>query len=122
VPILVRQSDLLADDAAYLDALAAALDPTDARAVRDAPLPLARRAVRRWLRAGSDDERHPPAAAEVARVLAVARGEALACELAGGRRVTRRDGRLRIVGAEPAGEAVDGAPGPCSGGPAADVD
>jgi tRNA(Ile)-lysidine synthase len=122
VPILARQSDLLADDAAYLDALAAALDPTDARAVRDAPLPLARRAVRRWLRAGSDDERHPPAAAEVARVLAVARGEALACELAGGRRVTRRDGRLRIVGAEPAGEAVDGAPGPCSGGPAADVD
>jgi tRNA(Ile)-lysidine synthase len=97
VPVLVRQSDLLADDAAYLEALADALDPTDARALRAAPLPLARRAVRRWLRAGSDDEHHPPSAAEVGRVLAVARGEALACELAGGRRVIRRAGRLHVV-------------------------
>jgi tRNA(Ile)-lysidine synthase len=97
VPILVRQSRLLADDAAYLDTLAAGLDPTDVRAVREAPLPLARRALRRWLRAGSDDERHPPSAGEIERVLAVVRGDVVACELAGGRRVARRDGRLRLV-------------------------
>jgi tRNA(Ile)-lysidine synthase len=115
VPILVRQSDLLADDAAYLDALAAAVDPTDARAVRAAPLPLARRALRRWLRAGSDAERHPPSAAEVARVLAVARGDTLACELAGGRRVARREGRLRIVGADAAAGATAGGPAPSDG-------
>jgi tRNA(Ile)-lysidine synthase len=96
VPILVRQSELLADDAAYLDALAAAIDPTDARAIRDAPLPIARRVLRRWLRAGSDIEQHPPSAAEVARVLAVARGDVVACELGGGRRVARSGGRLRI--------------------------
>lgn len=94
VPVLVRQADLLADDAAYLDDLAALLDPTDARALAAAPVPVARRAVRSWLRAG--DERHPPSSAEVARVLAVARGEATACELAGGRRVARSRGRLRV--------------------------
>jgi tRNA(Ile)-lysidine synthase len=97
VPVLARQSDLLADDAAYLDALADAIDPMDARALRAAPLPLARRAVRRWLRVDSDGEHHPPSAAEVARVLAVAGGDAVACELAGGRRVARHAGRLRLV-------------------------
>ena len=103
VPIMVRQSHLLADDAAYLEALAAAIDPSDARVIREAPLPLARRAVRRWLRAASDDECHPPSAAEVARVLAVARGDALACELAGGRRVIRRQGRLLLAAPEGSG-------------------
>jgi tRNA(Ile)-lysidine synthase len=96
VVVLNRQSDLLAEDAAYLDALAADIDPTDVRAVRDAPAPLARRALRRWLRAGSDAEHHPPSAADLARVLRVARGEVVACQIAGGRRVARRAGRLRI--------------------------
>jgi tRNA(Ile)-lysidine synthase len=96
VVVLARQSDLLAEDAAYLDRLAADLDPTDASALAAAPAPLARRAVRRWLRAGGDDEMHPPSSAEVARVLRVARGEVVACQLAGGRRVARRAGRLRV--------------------------
>jgi tRNA(Ile)-lysidine synthase len=99
VPVLARQSWLLADDAALLDQLAAGLDPTDARGLAAAPLPLARRALRRWLRAGNGAEQHPPSAAEVARVLAVARGEVVACELSGGRRVARRAGRLRLEGA-----------------------
>jgi hypothetical protein len=66
-----------------------------------APLPLARRAIRRWLRStdtGGDAECHPPSAAEVARVLAVAGGAVRACELAGGRRVERHAGRLRVAG------------------------
>jgi tRNA(Ile)-lysidine synthase len=101
VPVLARQADLLADDARLLESLSAALDPTDARRITRAPLPLARRAIRRWLRsadAGADPECHPPSAAEVARVLAVAGGAVRACELAGGRRVERHAGRLRVAG------------------------
>ena len=97
VPVVGRQAELLGDDAALLDALSESIDPTDARALRAAPLPLARRAIRSWLRAGSDDEHHPPDAATVERVLSVAREEALATDIGGGRRVTRSRGRLTIV-------------------------
>ncbi|MEO7429517.1 MAG: TilS substrate-binding domain-containing protein, partial [Acidimicrobiales bacterium] len=76
--------------------LSASLDPTDARALAGAPAPLARRAVRRWLRAGP--EQHPPDAATVERVLRVARGEVRACDVGGGRSVRRGSGRLRIEG------------------------
>ena len=96
VPVLARQASLLADDARLLDALAEAIDPADARALAAAPVALARRAVRAWVRAGADDERHPPSAAEVERVLAVARGEATGTELAGGRRVRRSRGILTL--------------------------
>ncbi|MGE3620187.1 MAG: tRNA lysidine(34) synthetase TilS [Acidimicrobiia bacterium] len=95
VPLLARQAELARADRSLLDELAAGLDPTDARALAAAPLPLARRAVRRWLRTGP--ERHPPSSAEVERVLAVARGEAVACELGGGRRVVRSAQRLRVA-------------------------
>lgn len=98
VPILARQADLARDDVGLLDEQAAALDPGDARALAAAPEALARRAVRRWLRAGGPGgvEQHPPDAATVDRVLAVARGEAVACELPGGWRVARSRGRLRL--------------------------
>jgi tRNA(Ile)-lysidine synthase len=110
VPVLARQAALLADEAALLDELAAGLDATDARSLQDLPAPLARRAVRRWLRAadGASPERHPPSAAEVARVLAVAAGAAQACEIAGGRRVARTAGRLRVE--NPFGRATGNAP------------
>jgi tRNA(Ile)-lysidine synthase len=105
VPVLARQADLVRDDVAFLDDLvdATAVDPGDARALAAAPLPLARRVVRRWLRhAGpGGDEHHPPDAATVERVLAVARGEAVACELPGGWRVARTRGRLRLDRVEP---------------------
>jgi tRNA(Ile)-lysidine synthase len=96
VPVMARQAALLADEAALLDSLAEALDATDARALAAAPVPLARRAVRRWLRQSSDNERHPPSAAEVDRVLKVAEGTVVGCELSGGRRVRRSGGRLRV--------------------------
>jgi tRNA(Ile)-lysidine synthase len=100
VPVLARQSDLARDDTAVLDELASALDPTDARGLAAAPAPLARRAVRAWLRAAGPGgrEQHPPDAAATARVLAVARGEAVARELSGGWRVARTGGRLRVEG------------------------
>lgn len=94
VPIICRQAALIGDDADELDALAATIDPTDAKAIRAAPVPLARRAIRAWLRAGP--ERHPPDVATVERVLAVARGEAKAADVGGGRRVVRSTGRLSL--------------------------
>lgn len=91
VPVLTRQADVARDEADLLDELAAALDPTDARALAAAPLPLARRAVRRWL-----TEEHPPDLATVERVLDVARGRALGTDLGRGRRVTRHQQRLTL--------------------------
>ena len=96
VAVVARQAELLRDDAALLGALAGALDPSDARALALAPVALARRAVRAWLRtACGGPEQHPPDAASVDRVLAVARGEAVACEVSGGWRVARTRNRLR---------------------------
>ena len=92
-PILTRTAGLLRDDGALLDQLAEAVDATDARAVADAPVALARRAIRRWLAVDG----YAPDAASIERVIAVARGEAVACELSDGRRVERSDQRFRIV-------------------------
>ncbi|MGI8759469.1 MAG: tRNA lysidine(34) synthetase TilS [Acidimicrobiales bacterium] len=93
-PLLARGAALLADDAGLLDDLSAALDPTDARGLAAAPLPLARRAVRRWLAA--EAAAHPPDGATVARVLTVARGQWRSTEVGDGRRVARTAGRLRL--------------------------
>jgi tRNA(Ile)-lysidine synthase len=95
VPILARQAELLADDADLLGHLVDAVDAEDAKGLREAPIALARRAVRGWL-AGLDAEGHPPDAATVERVLAVARQDTVACEIGGGRRVGRTAGRLRV--------------------------
>lgn len=93
VPVLTRQAGLLRDDADLLDLLAGSIDPTDAKQLAAAPLPLARRAVRLWL--ATD---HPPDAATVDRVLRVAAGSASACDIGAGRRVERSRQRLRLLG------------------------
>jgi tRNA(Ile)-lysidine synthase len=103
VPILTRQAGLLADEADFLDQLAAAIDPTDAPALTTAHPALARRAVRSWLRETSGPEHHPPSAAEVERVLAVAASLVVACELSGHRRVRRSHGRLVLEYPEQSG-------------------
>ena len=92
--VIARQAGRLAGEAELLDELAAAIDVTDAKALAAAPEPLARRAVRAWLR--SPDGGHPPDSATVERVLAVARGAVVACEVAGVGRVARSGGRLRL--------------------------
>jgi len=100
VPLLVRTAQVAAGDADLLDQLAAAIEPTDARALAAAPPPLASRAVRRWLAGDGSGpggpERHPPDRATVERVLAVAAGRAVACELPGGWRVARTGQVLRL--------------------------
>jgi len=90
--LIERAADLLRDDDELLDELADAIDPTDAVAIAAAPLPLARRSLRRWL----TDDGYPPSAAAIDRVLSVARGEAAACDVAGGRRVHRSQQHLRL--------------------------
>jgi len=94
VPVLTRQAALLRDESELLDRLADDLLETAGRVTPTvahlavAPPALARRAVRRWLGAP------PPSAAEVERVLTVARHEQHATELTAGRRVERTGGRL----------------------------
>ena len=92
VPVLTRQADLLRDDDDLLSELAAALDPTDALALASAPIALARRAIRSWLT-------NPlvPDSATVERVLEVARGNNLACDIGLGRQVRRSQQQLRIT-------------------------
>jgi tRNA(Ile)-lysidine synthase len=92
VPVLTRQADLLRDDDDLLNELARALDPTDALALASAPLALARRAIRAWLT-------NPlvPDSATVERVLEVARGNTLACDIGLGRQVRRSQQQLRIT-------------------------
>jgi tRNA(Ile)-lysidine synthase len=96
VPLLARTARLLGEDAGFLDELARELDATDARQLAKAPLPLAKRALRAWLREGEGPERHPPSAQELDRAWAVVTGKSVACELTGGRRLSRSAGRLRI--------------------------
>jgi tRNA(Ile)-lysidine synthase len=95
VPLLCRLAEHASDEVALLDELASAVDPTSARALRDAAAPIARRAIRNWLRPHL--EGYPPDAAAVDRVLAVARGDATATDVVGGVAVRRTNGRLRVL-------------------------
>ncbi len=98
VPLLLRAATLLADDTSLIAGCAGAVDPADARALAAAPVPVARHAVRGWLRATAGGaDAFPPDMAAVQRVLEVARGERQACEIAGGHRIERHHQRLRIV-------------------------
>ena len=92
-PILNRTADLLRDDDRFLDALAGTIDPTDAKQIAAADPVLARRALRRWLTVDG----YPPDAASIERVIAVAHGDGVACELTGGRRVERSHQHFRII-------------------------
>ena len=100
VPLIARQAALMYDERRWLDELAASdatIGDVDCRELRQ--WPVAR--LRRWLRAKlrSDDKgdgEHPPTADEVERAIAVVRGEAVATELSGGRRLARRDQRLTL--------------------------
>jgi hypoxanthine phosphoribosyltransferase len=100
VPLLARQAGVLRDEVELLNTLAAGTlpDPSDARTVARTPRPVARRALRTWLRdQDQSDTAHPPSLAEVDRVLDVASGKAVGTELSGGRQVRRSKGRLRVV-------------------------
>ena len=94
--ILARQADLLREGADHLVAAAEHIDATDAHALAGASVPLARVAIRRWI-AAETDLGHPVDAAAVGRVLAVARLDARAADVADGWRVERTGGVLRLA-------------------------
>lgn len=91
-PLFARAADLLRDDDDLLNSLASTINPTNVAELRKAPAPLARRALRRWLTIDG----YPPDAAAIERVIGVVHHDTAACEVSGGRRVSRSAGRLRI--------------------------
>jgi tRNA(Ile)-lysidine synthase len=91
VPLLARTADVLRTDNDFLDELARALDPTDAKALAAAPAPLAYRALRQWL-----SDPYPPDLATLERILAVARGDVLACDIGENRQIRRSKQRLTL--------------------------
>ena len=95
VPIIARSAGLMGGVRDLLNELAAAIDPTDAKAVAQAPEPLAQMALRRWIQRETGAE-HPPDAAAIERVMAVVRNEARSTEIGGGWRVTRSSQRLGL--------------------------
>jgi tRNA(Ile)-lysidine synthase len=95
VPLLVRSADHAREAAAVLDERVDQIDPTDARALADAPRPIAARAIQRWVRSETGDD-HPIDAAAIARVLDVAAGASIAAEVHGGWRVSRSQQRLSV--------------------------
>lgn len=90
-PLLTRSADVLRADDDLLNELARAIDPTDAKALADAPAPLAHRALRMWL-----SDPYPPDLASLERVLAVARGDAVACDIGENRQIRRSKQRLTL--------------------------
>ena len=94
-PVLARQAALLAEDGDLLAQMASVLDPSDVVALRATPRPLVRRALRGWLRGG--EGQHPPSSSEVGRVMDVVEGRRRACQISGGRSVSRQAGRLVVT-------------------------
>ena len=101
VPVLARQAYLIFDDRSWLDELshedARGLDEVDCREMREWPVARQRRFLRQRLRVEALDGSHPPSADEIDRALAVVRGEVVATELTGGRRLSRRDQYLSLA-------------------------
>lgn len=98
VPVLARQAAVLAGDADLLDVVATLVDPHDAKALSAAPGAVARRSIREWLTGNGP---YPPPLDAVERVLEVARGQRVATEIPGGRRVVRSHGRLSATAGPP---------------------
>ncbi|MHB1138943.1 MAG: tRNA lysidine(34) synthetase TilS [Microthrixaceae bacterium] len=95
-PLLCRLAELSAEQADLLGDLAAAEDATDAARLVALPGPVAAEVIRRWWTRETADP-YPPDAAAVARILDVASGGAVACEVGGRWRVRRSRGRLSLT-------------------------
>lgn len=97
VETLSRAARVFREDDLLLDQLASELDPTDCRAMQQAPIALVRRALRMWLTPMLVDEvgeTHPPSLAGLDRVIDVVYHRTEGTELPGGLRVRRSQGKL----------------------------
>ena len=95
MPLLARTADHARSAVEVVELAAGDLDPEDALAVAEAPRAIAASALQRWVQAQTGDD-YPIDAGSVERVLAVARGDALAAEVTGGHRVSRSAQRLGV--------------------------
>jgi len=102
VPVLMRATGVMDDELAWLHQITApdlllGLGDADCREL--ATWPAAR--LRHWLRgvlesANDHGDVYAPSVDEVERAMAVVRGEVVACELSGGRRLSRQHQRLTL--------------------------
>lgn len=95
IPLLARTADHARSTVGVVESVARELDASDAIALAGAPDAVAACALQRWMQDQTDEE-HPIDTKSVERVLGVARGEAIAAEVAGGYRVSRSKQRLRV--------------------------
>ncbi|MGH1504795.1 MAG: tRNA lysidine(34) synthetase TilS [Acidimicrobiales bacterium] len=93
VPLLARAAAAARRHVDHLDRLVDAVDPTDSRGLRAAHDLVAIGALRRWVKARRG---RPPSVDELERILDVVHLRRAACELAGGWRLARTDGVLRL--------------------------
>ena len=101
VPLLARQAALVHEERAWLDEiarpdLARELDDVDCRELRAWPSARLRRWLRVRLRHDDADGAHPPTSEEIERAIAVVRGEVVATELTGKKRLSRSAQRLTL--------------------------
>jgi tRNA(Ile)-lysidine synthase len=101
VPLLARQAALVREERTFLDVvtgpdLARELEDVDCRELRTWPSARLRRWLRVQLAHDDADGVHPPSADEIERALGVVRGEIVATELAGAKRLSRSAQRLTL--------------------------
>ncbi|MEI7886359.1 MAG: tRNA lysidine(34) synthetase TilS [Actinomycetes bacterium] len=94
-PLLCRLAELCAEQADLISALARSEDPCDAKVLASLPSALAAEVIRLWW-SRSTGIVYPPDAAAIARILSVARGDSVSCEVGSGWRVMRTAGRLSL--------------------------
>ncbi len=105
VPLLARQAELMFDERVLLDEIffddaSLTLGEADCRTLQTWPTARLRRWLRSHLRSKDwGDGSHPPSADEVERAIAVVRGEVVATQLSGARRLSRRDQHLTLENA-----------------------
>jgi len=103
VPIIQRTAEQMYDEWEWIRSVTAldderALGDIDCRELRDWPRPRLRLWLRQHLGHTTDDgDTYAPSAAEIERVIAVVAGDVVACEISGGRRLSRRDQRLSLA-------------------------
>lgn len=105
-PLVARLAELAAEQRELIEHLASTVDVTDAAAVSRAPRPVAVAALGTWwmVRSGAP---HPPDAAALDRMMDVAAGLHVGCDVRLGWSLRRSAGRLRLE-PPPGSDASDG--------------
>ncbi|MEX0768236.1 MAG: tRNA lysidine(34) synthetase TilS [Microthrixaceae bacterium] len=94
-PLLCRLADLCAEQADLITDLAAAEDATDAQRLSALPGAVASEVIRLWWLTTTGIA-YPPNAGAITRILAVASGQAVSCQVGNGWSVRRSAGRLSL--------------------------